>query len=164
MVNIVYRHIDKNGLGLDDNNNIYQLNVSSHKIHKFDKSGKYICTFDTQPSFYKPLSTDIPGGMWRTQSDIKKALIITKNYTFPLNLFVHDGNIIITLFATKKGFGYSMISDKGKVLKLRNDIFKYKLVDVYQKKLIFINQPEQILNGHIPNPELFIYFLQEENL
>ncbi len=160
MPGIIYRFTENNGLVEDNDYNLYQLNASSEKIHKFTALGDHISSFKRTPKFYNPVKKDIPLVL-NNRKKLKDVMAVISESTLPLSLF-RVNNLFLILFKLKNGYGIDIFDGDGNYYTNGNVIIKEKIIDIRDDKIVQISMPDQKEGkDEIPNPVLKISTLRE---
>lgn len=156
--NLIFR-FEGGGLAADKNDYIYQLNVSSPVIRKYNKRGSLITDFVEYPDYFKKVEKDFPADPASVLANVGKIL---KDKTLSLQLFLFDENKLLSVLSNNKKYGIQIYNTNGKYL-LKEDIFIDKMILNCKNGLVYLSyQPEPDNSGNLPNPIIKIYKIKED--
>lgn len=154
---LLYR-FEGGGLVTDKDDNIYQLNLSSPEIFKYNKQGQLIKKFGKIPFYFRKIERDLSNSDPGTEmSEIPKLL---KDKTIAISMFEYDTDKIMVQLYNGNYFGIQIYNLKGKYL-LKDEIILDRQISAAKYGLIyFVHQPEPDDNGNLPNPVIEVYKLK----
>ncbi len=155
--NLIYR-FEGGGLVVDDSEYIYQVNLVSPEIFKFDQNGKQLDVFVKYPKYFRKVERDLnDNNPAQVMKDIPKVL---NNKTTIQNIFYYDRDKLLILLYHNRLYGIQILGTDGKYF--YNDIIVDKpVLAAKNAKIYFMHQPE-IKNGILPNPEVHVYEIIED--
>lgn len=144
------------GLVTDKDDNIYQLNVCSYEITKYDKDGKYLKTLKCKPNRYLAPERD-----YSDTKDMQQMMRESRSmndFTNPERLYLLDENIIATEYWNKGVLELTLCDLEGNRLNI-NPITYEKQKSLFAKNgfLYFTFQADADVKGNMPNPTIKIY-------
>lgn len=154
---IIYR-IEGGGLVTDDNDNIYQINVVSPEIFKYDKNGNFIKSFSKYPSYFNGFEKDFYS---TNPTENIKEMLKMKDKTLTSSLFLIKSNLLLLQFDAGKFYGLQICDTEGNYLNREEIILDKPVINAKFSKIYFVNQPEPNKNGDLPNPEIEVYELKK---
>lgn len=154
---LLYR-FEGGGLVTDKDDNIYQLNLPSPEIFKYNKRGQIIQKFVKIPTYFRKIERDLSNSDPKAVfSEIPKLL---KDKTIALSLFEYDTDKIMVQLYNGNFFGIQIYDLKGKYL-LKDEIILDRHISAAKYGLIYlVHQPEPEDNGNLPNPVIEVYKLK----
>ncbi len=155
--NLIYR-IEGGGIITDDNGFIYQMNVISPTIYKYNPEGKFIKAIDVTPSFFRKADIDISPDPVQVMQNIGKMF---KSYSFVASLHLLDTNKILIQYFHGRDRFFSVVDLEGEFI--IEEIQTEKLfIAAKNGKLYMVIQPEPDKNGILSNPKIEVYNLKEK--
>lgn len=153
--NIISRRM-AGGLIVDDKDNLYQLNVSSYEITKYDKNLNYVKTLKCRPDKYVPPPRDYTAS--NNMEEIMRDSKHFREFTSPERLYLLDKNVIAVEYWTKGILELTLCDLEGNRLN-KNPINYEKIKSLNAKNgyLYFVQQPKPEKGGDYPNPIIKIY-------
>ncbi|MGQ9798059.1 MAG: hypothetical protein ACUVRG_02025 [Ignavibacterium sp.] len=153
---IIYR-LEGGGLITDKDDNIYQLNVISPEIFKYNKHGKLLKSFYKNPSYYQNIERDfLNDNPANVLSEVPKLL---KDKTLALSLFLFNDDKLLIQFMQGNYYIIQICSLDGKYMK--DEISIDKQILLAKHGLIYLTyQPEPDKKGNLPNPIIEVYKLK----
>lgn len=154
---LIYR-LEGGGLITDDNDNIYQINVSRPDIFKYDKTGKFIKSFKNVPSHYRKIEKDLSSyDPLQSLKELPKLLI---DKTIPIDLFLLAPDKIMVQLVHNKNYIIQIFNVDGDYLLKAEIIVDRKVICAKDGLIYFISQPKPDKKGKLPNPIIEIYKLK----
>lgn len=161
-----FRHrFEGGGLISDENDNIYQLESYTWKIKKYDKTGKFIGTIGTKPSFFRQIERDLDSNPVRVIRDFRK---IVDGKTLVNSIFLLSKNIILIQYESSSSnnsmtFYLQIISNTGK--DLIQELIRVSSPVLFAKdNYIYLSEQPSMTNGILPNPKLKVYKINDGKL
>jgi hypothetical protein len=155
---IIYR-IEGGGLVADDNDNIYQVNVVSPEIFKYNKYGSFTKSFSKYPSYFKRIEKDFSNN--NPADNFKEMKNIMKDKTISSSLFLLKPNLLVVQFYTNKFYGIQICDTRGNYMNEEEIILDKPVINAKFGKIYFVHQPEPDQNGDLPNPEIEVCELKK---
>jgi hypothetical protein len=154
--NIISR-LEGGGLVCDDNDNIYQLDVTSPNIVKYGPDGKYITTLFRAPSYFRRIVEDIKDYSENPMKFMKQVKNLFENNTISFSLQLLDTKKIMILLLNNKKYGIEIFDLDGKFL-LNDELITDKYIIAAKNGNIYVViQPSMDKNGNLPNPKIEVY-------
>lgn len=143
--------VDGGGIIVDENQNIYQVNVYSPEIIKYNSEGENITTFFRKPKNYNRISKDyFIDGFYRGIKQIK-------DKTLSLSLNLLNNSILLLELETNKKYEIELCTLDGNYLTSETlDVSGNVLLAKYNK-LYILNKNEHITDDKYKNPMIDVY-------
>lgn len=154
---LIYR-FEGGGLITDNNDNIYQVNVSSPLVTKYDKKGNFIKEFMNKPSYLRIIEKDLSNN--DPVNALKEVPKLLENKTTTTALFLYENNKILVLLSHSKYFGIELYNTDGKYLLNKELILDKKILAAKNGYIYLLLQPPPDKQGNLPNPVVEVYKLQ----
>ncbi|MFA3782608.1 hypothetical protein ABRY23_06025 [Melioribacteraceae bacterium 4301-Me] len=153
--NFIYR-FEAGGLVVDKYKNIYQMNVSSPEIYKYNKEGKLIKIFDNYSKRFRYLQKDLSDDPISIINETKNL----KDISLAERLFLLNEKTLLIKLRHKNNFGILLLNLEGKLLHEHEFELKDNLVCAKNNYLIFIKNQQVAKDSIYVNPILIIYKLK----
>ena len=144
------------GVVTDKDDNIYQLNVSSFEITKYDKTGNFIKKLKCKPHWYIGPQAD-----YSNTTDIQQIVKDTKrvgHFSSPERLYLLDKDILAVEYWYKEKLEMILCDLEGNILNKRPINYeKQKSLFAKNGYLYFSYQAKADQKGNMPNPTIKIY-------
>jgi hypothetical protein len=146
------------GIVIDRYDNLYQVNVSSPSVIKYNSSCEKVGEFVNYPSYFRSVIKDLPTDIRKSIKVIQK---IAGGKTLTQNIFLIDKNKIAVQLSHIQKFSYGLeIYDLEGNYLLKDEITYNKPILAAKDGFIyFSHQPEADTEGNIDNPSVLIYKL-----
>jgi len=149
------------GIVEDSKGNIYQLNVSSPVITKYDREGNFIKEIGIFPHYYKKIEEDPFFNI--SPSQLFKAMKKIKGKSLATDLFLyHDSTLVVLIQNWKKVITYNLeiYSTDGKHLNSEDISTDFNILAIKNKVIYSSFQPKMNTDGSIPNPFIRTFTLK----
>lgn len=154
---LIYR-FEGGGVVTDQDDNVYQLNVSSPEIFKYSSNGNFIKSFMHVPSYYRKIERDLSGyDPAKALTEVPKLL---KDKTIALSLFLFDTNKLMVQLYNGKFYGIQICDLEGNYMLKDEIILDRPILNAKFGLIYLIHQPEPDKAGNLPNPVIEVYKLQ----
>lgn len=156
--NIVSR-LEGGGIVCDNNNNIYQLDVTSPTVKKYDSKGKYVGKISRKPSYFRGINEDIKEYSGNPMELMKSVKNLFKKNTISYSLNMLDKDKILVQLLNNKKYGIEIFDLNGNFLFEDELIYDKPIAATSNGYLYIVSQPTVSKNGILPNPIIEIYKL-----
>lgn len=148
---------DAGGLVVDKFNNIYQMNVSTPQIYKYNEQGKLIKVFNNYSNNFITLDRDINNSSAELINEIKRI----QNVSWAEKLFLLTENILLVkLRHPQNKYGLLLIDLDGELACEKEYEIEENLLYAKNGRLYFIS--DQIVNDNqYLNPKITIYKIKD---
>lgn len=144
------------GLVTDKDDNIYQLNVSSYEITKYDKNGTVIKTLKCKPNRYIRPEKDYSNT--KDMQQMMKEARNSNDFTSAERLYLLDKDILAAEYWNKGAIELNLCDLEGNRLNMQPITYeKQKSLFAKNGFLYFTYQAKSDSKGNFPNPTIKVY-------
>lgn len=157
-LNVIHR-FECGGIITDKKDNVYQVNINSPDIFKYDKEYKLVATYKHKPSYYKNIETDISSSPGEVMRDVNRIL---KDKTLTQDIILLDKDKILVQFAqmsSERFYGIEIFDLNGNRLNKEEIKFRLPVLAAENGSVFFRQQKPPTAEGELPNPSILEYKL-----
>ena len=157
---IIGRYDGGGGLVFDKKKYLYQVDLTSPKLLKYDLEGRLIQAIERSPSFYKPITDDLPDVGPNTREITGSFSRITQGKSLTISLFLLDDDKLLVQYLHDRVYAIEII-EPTKNTQVRNAIKSPDHIVLAKSRLAYIvKQPSQDTSGNLPNPVIEVFRYQ----